>query len=136
MAEEWTLTNNSGIAHPFHIHTNPFQVVSEKTWTKQGDGFVKADINYRPPYIWRDTLAIPTVGADAASEKGEALIRYVAREFTGEFVNHCHILGHEDRGMMHNVQAVCANDQWGRPTSDLSPECRDGNYLPAAPRCE
>lgn len=118
--EEWLLTNNSGIAHPFHIHTNPFQMVSDA----QGP--------YDPPYVWRDVIAIPT-GSD--DDLGEALVRYVAKEFTGEFVNHCHILGHEDRGMMHNVQTVCANDQWGRPTSNLEPECRDGNYIPSAPRC-
>lgn len=121
VAEQWTLTNNSSIAHPFHIHTNPFQLVEDAAGT------------YSPPYVWRDTLAIPKGSPD---DLGQALIRYVAREFTGEFVNHCHILGHEDRGMMHNVQAVCPNGKWGRPTSDLSPECREGNYQDAAPECE
>ena len=119
--EEWTLTNNSGIAHPFHIHTNPFQLIKDASGT------------YGDPYIWRDVVAIPTA---SGSTQGEALIRYEAREFTGEFVNHCHILGHEDRGMMHNVQTVCANGKWGHPTSDLSPECADGNYIDAAPECE
>jgi hypothetical protein len=36
----------------------------------------------------------------------------VAKEFTGLFVNHCHILGHEDRGMMQNTQASCADGKW------------------------
>jgi L-ascorbate oxidase len=27
-------------------------------------------------------------------------------DFTGKFVNHCHILGHEDRGMMQLVEVV------------------------------
>ncbi len=125
VAEEWTLTNNSGIAHPFHIHTNPFQVVSDGALT------------YNAPYVWRDVIPIP-VGS--VTTLGEAVIRYVAREFTGEFVNHCHILGHEDRGMMHNVQVICPpspeNDwSWGKPTDNLSDECRDGNYIPAAPAC-
>jgi FtsP/CotA-like multicopper oxidase with cupredoxin domain len=136
--EEWTLTNNSGIAHPFHIHTNPFQLISQQTWVEEpanSGTFESVPINYNPPYIWRDVLAIPTQGS-GDSQKGQALIRYVAREFTGEFVNHCHILGHEDRGMMHNVQAVCPTGEYGAPTSDLSPECVPGNYLPAAPACE
>ncbi len=119
--EEWTLTNNSNIAHPFHIHTNPFQLVSD------------GPTEFQPPYIWRDTVAIPT---GTPTDLGHAVIRYEATEFTGEFVNHCHILGHEDRGMMHNVQTVCPNGKWGKPTSDLSPECREGNYQPAAPKCE
>ncbi len=118
--EEWTLTNNSNIAHPFHIHVNPFQLVSDVTGT------------FQPPYVWRDTIPIPTGTPEAL---GKAVIRYEAKEFTGEWVHHCHILGHEDRGMMHNVQATCENGQWGRPTSDLSPECREGNLQPAAPQC-
>lgn len=137
--EEWTLTNNSNIAHPFHIHTNPFQLVSEVTWIQDKDNekiYHRTPLTYPAPYIWRDTVAIPTMGASAETEKGEAVIRYVGREFTGEFVNHCHILGHEDRGMMHNVQVTCENGDYGRPTSDLSPECREGNYIPAAPKCE
>jgi FtsP/CotA-like multicopper oxidase with cupredoxin domain len=119
--EEWTLTNNSVVHHPFHIHTNPFQLISD------------GKLVYNPPYLWRDVIAID---AGTPIKLGKTVIRYVGREFTGEFVNHCHILGHEDRGMMHNVQTVCPNGDWGKPTSDLSPECRDGNYISAAPICE
>lgn len=121
--EEWTLTNNSDIAHPFHIHVNPFQVI------RSGDKV------YNPPYIWQDVIPIPT---GTPTNLGEAVIRYVARDFTGEFVNHCHILGHEDRGMMHNVQAVCPGqtDKWGKPTPSISdPECVEGNLIDAAPQC-
>jgi L-ascorbate oxidase len=137
VAEEWLLTNNSNIAHPFHIHTNPFQLIRERTWnrTSSDAGYTPVELVYNPPFVWRDTLAIPTVGTSPETDKGEAVMRYVAEEFTGEFVNHCHILGHEDRGMMQNVQAVCANGMWGNPTSDLSPECVEGNYTPAAPPC-
>ena len=127
VGEEWLLTNNSSIAHPFHIHTNPFQLIRDEA----SDG---TPLEYQPPYIWRDVLAIPTANSDTG-DLGEALIRYEAREFTGEFVNHCHILGHEDRGMMQNVQATCANGMWGNPTDDLSPECVEGNFTPAAPEC-
>ena len=46
--EQWTLWNNSGkIAHPFHIHQNPFQLLSESD---------RGTYTYPP---WRDTLAIP-----------------------------------------------------------------------------
>jgi len=120
-AEAWTLTNNSGIAHPFHIHTNPFQLISTSTVG-----------SYNPPYVWKDVIAIPT---GTPTDLGNAVIYYKAEEFTGEFVNHCHILGHEDRGMMHGVQTVCANGMYGMPTSNLSSECVDGNYIEAAPAC-
>lgn len=135
--EEWTLTNNSGIAHPFHIHTNPFQLISElkRVQDQTTKAWSDMPIKYNPPYVWRDTEAIPIAGATPA-DTGQAVMRYVAHEFTGEFVNHCHILGHEDRGMMQGVQASCPNGQWGKPTSNLSEECVEGNYREAAPICK
>lgn len=59
-----------------------------------------------------------------------ACSRYLAVDFTGEFVNHCHILGHEDRGMMHNVQVICPDGtiadpktwKFGKPSA-TAPEC-------------
>ena len=150
--EQWTLRNNSAaVAHPFHIHQNPFQLLSE---TNRG--------TYKYP-VWRDTIAIPTATAPAGSRVaqlepnsdpddpttpwGGAVINYVAKEFAGGFVNHCHILGHEDRGMMHNTQAVCANGQ-GATTGPVAPgavcdaqgfcpsDCTTGTPVPALAQCE
>ena len=36
------------------------------------------------------------------------LIRHRFDDYTGAYVIHCHFLGHEDRGMMWNVQTVCS----------------------------
>ena len=33
-------------------------------------------------------------------------MRYRPTDFTGKFVFHCHVLGHEDNGMMAVVQVV------------------------------
>jgi len=52
---------------------------------------------------------------DADAQWCNAVIVYVAKEFTGGFVNHCHILGHQDRGMMHNTQVTCSSGQWAKP---------------------
>ncbi len=153
--EQWTLWNNSlNIAHPFHIHQNPFQVISQ---SDRG--------TYRFP-VWRDVIPIPTATDPADPSKtnspatwppngdpkdpkkpwGNAVILYVAKEFTGGFVNHCHILGHEDRGMMHNTQAVCPDGQWAR-TGPVPPgatcdaagfcpnDCQLGARIPATPAC-
>jgi len=141
-AEEWSLTNNSGIAHPFHIHTNPFQVVRLDEWVqtkKDAKGnptgpFSKHVTQYVHP-VWRDTLPIPTVSGDDPANLGQAVIRYWPQDFTGEFVNHCHILGHEDRGMMHNVQVICPQGnitdpstwQFGIPSATKQ-ECADGVF--------
>lgn len=131
--EQWQLENNSGIAHPFHIHTNPFQLISQTSYDESG---YPQKIQYNPPYIWQDTLAIPVASVVGDKPNGQALIRYEGVDFTGAFVNHCHILGHEDRGMMQNVQVLCPNGQWGKPTMDGSPECKTGNYSPAPlPTC-
>ncbi|HLK69644.1 MAG TPA: multicopper oxidase domain-containing protein [Bryobacteraceae bacterium] len=90
--EEWTLYNEGGPAHPFHIHVNPFQVTEIKL-------SATADpIKLPQPWIWWDNIAIPTGG----------YIKMLSRfaDFTGAYVLHCHILDHEDRGMMQMVRVV------------------------------
>jgi hypothetical protein len=37
---------------------------------------------------------------------GEVVVRHRFEDFTGHFVLHCHILGHEDAGMMQTVQVL------------------------------
>lgn len=83
--EEWELANVDPdlMDHPFHLHVNPFQVVSR---------------NGQPePYrAWKDTVLV---------RGGETVkIRIPFRTFAGETVFHCHILDHEDLGMMGNLQ--------------------------------
>lgn len=81
--EEWTLVNRDVFQHPFHIHVNPFQIVA---------------MNGQPVYdkTWWDTFALPS--------KGEVTIRtYFRPDVVGKTVYHCHILPHEDNGMMANV---------------------------------
>lgn len=150
--QQWTLRNNSGnVAHPFHIHQNPFQLVAQSDRTPS---------EYKYP-VWRDTLAIPRATnlpantaawppnsdpTSSATPWGSAEIRYVAKEFTGLFVHHCHILGHEDRGMMQNTQAVCPDGNWGTtgpvpPGAECDAEgfcpgdCQLGSPIPATPAC-
>jgi FtsP/CotA-like multicopper oxidase with cupredoxin domain len=79
--EEWELANvdPDRMDHPFHLHINPFQVMSR---------------NGQPePYrAWKDTVLV---------KGGETVrIRIPFRTFTGKTVYHCHILDHEDLGMM------------------------------------
>lgn len=80
--EEWVITNTSHMAHPFHIHAWAFQVVD------RGDG--------KPDPGWKDTVEIP-VGA-------KVRIRLNFADFGGKTVYHCHILDHEDIGMMGIVE--------------------------------
>jgi hypothetical protein len=41
------------------------------------------------------------------SNSASVLLRQKFEDYTGGYVIHCHFLGHEDRGMMWNVQTVC-----------------------------
>ncbi len=82
--EEWVIRNDSPEWHPFHIHVNDFQVMSINGQTV--------------PRSYQDTTPIPP--------RGEIVIRTRFTDFTGKFVYHCHILGHEDAGMMGVVEVV------------------------------
>ena len=84
--EEWTLRNPSSEDHPFHIHVNDFQVMSVNGKPYRAHGL-------------QDVVVIPKNG-------GTVVIRNRFEDFTGHFVFHCHILGHEDAGMMQTVQVL------------------------------
>ena len=67
--------------------------------------------------IWQDVvslpagLAVPVTGTPTLTQgfaPGRVTIRHQFVDFTGTFVLHCHILGHEDRGMMQLVRVVPA----------------------------
>jgi FtsP/CotA-like multicopper oxidase with cupredoxin domain len=110
-AEDWIIYNYSTVNHTFHIHVNPFQVIQIH------------DPNQNPPdtyaptkdFIWQDTIALPSAlvangkmvldpNTGLAQTPGYVKIRQHFVDFPGTFVLHCHILGHEDRGMMQLVQ--------------------------------
>ncbi len=77
--EDWEIVNTGVMDHPFHLHVNHFQVISR---------------NGQPELYptWKDTVLVP---------RGETVrIRIPFRDFTGTTVYHCHILDHEDLGMM------------------------------------
>jgi FtsP/CotA-like multicopper oxidase with cupredoxin domain len=87
--EEWKLINldpvQSGNFHPFHLHTNDVQVMSVNGKPYNADGR-------------QDTVMIPT--------HGNVVIRIPAYNFVGKTVYHCHLLFHEDYGMMGTVEFV------------------------------
>ena len=102
-AEEWTIINATvGIAHPFHIHVNPFQIVElfdPATMTEP--------LKLSPPFVWWDTFAIPAgVSKNGKMVPGYFKMRTRFVDYTGMYVQHCHILAHEDRGMMQLIEVV------------------------------
>ena len=131
--QTWKIINNSPqqISHPFHIHINPFQVDSVVYPRGEADPFHKlyeqlnraADRrNPKRIPIWLDVLPLPQPEVDPVTKKitkpAYAVItqRYDSMKVdslkacttcgpqTGYYVMHCHILGHEERGMMQLLQ--------------------------------
>lgn len=88
--EEWRLENAHTEAHPFHLHENSFQLI---------------EINGKevsPMEVW-DTFTIPP---KVNGVNGSITIRIRFVEWYGKTVFHCHILPHEDTGMMQNILMV------------------------------
>lgn len=83
--EIWTLQNNTPIAHPFHLHNVPFYIL---------------DINgIAPPAELsgrKDVVLVPG---------GQGTVRFITKfeDFANDsipYMYHCHMLTHEDGGMM------------------------------------
>ena len=66
------------VKHPFHLHVNPFYVPSLG--------------------VWKDTLVI--------SRDIVTPIHFIPIDYCGRSVVHCHILDHEDQGMMKDLNIV------------------------------
>ena len=81
--EEWTLTNTSPMDHPFHLHVWPMQIIEQ-----HGQGTNTA--------IWQDVVNVPA--------NGRVKVRVAFKDFRGRSVYHCHILDHEDLGMMGAIE--------------------------------
>lgn len=85
-AEEWHIqvlgAHHGGTeGHPFHVHVNHFEIISVNG----------KPVDYAPV---ADTVWVPL--------QSVVVIRMKFKEYTGKSVFHCHILPHEDTGMMQN----------------------------------
>jgi FtsP/CotA-like multicopper oxidase with cupredoxin domain len=77
--EIWQIENLVGMDHPFHLHGFQFQVLDR-------DGVPE------PFRAWKDTVNV----------RRHETVRFIVRydDFPGRWMFHCHILDHEDHGMM------------------------------------
>ena len=116
--DEWTLKSDF-ISHPFHIHVNPFQIVrildpsgKDVSAPDAVDSFGGAvDPQYQGMRgVWKDTLWIKNGMSGRAPRADQpkgvytVIVRTRYQRYIGDFVLHCHILDHEDQGMMQNVR--------------------------------
>jgi FtsP/CotA-like multicopper oxidase with cupredoxin domain len=77
--EIWQIENLVGMDHPFHLHGFRFQVLSRNG----------VPVDY---LSWKDTVNVPR----------HETVRFIVRydDYPGKWMFHCHILDHEDAGMM------------------------------------
>jgi len=80
--EIWNITNNSPMAHPFHAHAIQWQILS-----RNGIPATGTDLGWKDTFLVRANESIKIIG------KFEPVNQ-------GDYMYHCHILEHEDAGMM------------------------------------
>jgi FtsP/CotA-like multicopper oxidase with cupredoxin domain len=82
--EHWRIVNASPELHPFHIHQVHFLAFAENNQPV-------------PSPVWLDTVNVPTGGStDVVMDFTDPVIR-------GMSSFHCHLLNHEDKGMMAKI---------------------------------
>jgi FtsP/CotA-like multicopper oxidase with cupredoxin domain len=98
--EEWEVENWTNEIHAFHIHQVHFRLLSV-------NGTAEAD----PPLL--DVVNVPRAsGPDVTSEKGAVVPGRVRiklafpEELAGDIPFHCHLVDHEDNGMMAFVRVL------------------------------
>ena len=106
-ADQWLLTSNF-VGHPFHIHVNPFQIVrildpngNDVSVTGEPNDSQYANLQG----AWKDTLFV--------KQNYIVVMRTRYERYIGDFVLHCHILDHEDQGMMQNIRIAIPDGSGG-----------------------
>jgi FtsP/CotA-like multicopper oxidase with cupredoxin domain len=85
--EEWTIRNESDELHTFHIHQGPYQLTEINGVPQLADDH-------------RDIVDVPIRG------EVKVVIPFTNPTIVGRFVYHCHILSHEDKGMMATIEVT------------------------------
>ncbi|PLZ01199.1 copper oxidase [Burkholderia sp. WAC0059] len=86
--ERWSIGNHSDMDHPFHLHGTQFQVLGREI-----GGKTRAE----PFLAWRDTVNL---------RPGETVRIATVQRLPGDRMFHCHILEHEDLGMMGTLRVL------------------------------
>jgi spore coat protein A, manganese oxidase len=85
--EQWTLVNNTNVTHYLHLHEEQWQTISR-------DGHA--------PAPWEKGLQ-DTWKLDPGEQ---VVVQATFTDYTGEFMLHCHMLDHEDHGLMAQFDVV------------------------------
>jgi len=94
--EDWTIENHSGEVHAFHMHQIHFLVMAIN-----GVPVPNPDL--------QDTVIVPPYSGTGPYSSVTVRMDFRDPNIAGTFVYHCHILDHEDGGMMAKIQVNRAN---------------------------
>lgn len=95
--EDWIVENRAREAHNFHIHQLHFQLL-ERDGRKVNEAAL------------RDTVDLPYWdGVSTQYPSVKLRLDFRGSETVGTFVFHCHILEHEDAGMMGSIEVLPAD---------------------------
>ena len=100
--EEWTVENRTLESHEFHIHQIHFLVESQDYFQVNGQRPAPAVVGQ-----YLDMIDVPGWDGNPAHPYPSVKLRLDFRgPDIGDFVFHCHILEHEDHGMMNIIRVV------------------------------
>jgi FtsP/CotA-like multicopper oxidase with cupredoxin domain len=94
--EEWTVENRSEESHEFHIHQTHFLLLE-----RNGVAVPAAEQQFF------DTIQVPYWSGKGPYPSVKVKMDFRG-DYVGDFVYHCHILGHEDHGMMAVIRVLPA----------------------------
>jgi len=85
--ETWEVANHTDVAHVIHLHSTDWYLLSR---------------NGKPPPPWEDCLKESFL----VYPREHILLAGHFADYTGKFVIHCHMLDHEDHGLMTQFEVV------------------------------
>lgn len=130
-SEIWTVENHAQENHEFHFHQVHFLVQQQNNFTTNGHKAGPTAINGQ----YLDMIEVPGWNGVAGNPYPNVMLKIDYRgSDTGDFVFHCHILNHEDQGMM-NIINVSGGDSKNRtkPADVAKDAGKDATAQPAKP---
>jgi FtsP/CotA-like multicopper oxidase with cupredoxin domain len=107
--EDWVIENRSRELHAFHIHQLHFLLL-EYSGRQVNEDFLRDTVNV--PYYDGRSLAYPSV---------RVRMDFRDPNIVGTFVYHCHLLEHEDKGMMGSIRVDPASP--AAPENNAEAQC-------------
>ncbi len=119
--EIWEIQNKAPEDHNFHLHQSKFRLATKAELLKLGikvgplqdptghlsPVLIDADAgNGAGATVWHDTLPVPRAADGQHPGTIYIAVNFKAPEQIGRYVMHCHILEHEDSGMMAPIEVI------------------------------